>query len=80
MLKKPDAELLELLGRRAYEKVNLRPSKEQVAAVLRDSPRSNCRGAGSWHTETQTRSTSQLPETGSPGRPTQSDSGESNTM
>lgn len=38
MLQKPDDELIELLSKRIYEKVNLRPTKPQVVAALRGSP------------------------------------------
>lgn len=68
MLKKPDAELLELLGRRVYEKVNLRPSKEQVAAVLRDSPRPTV-AVPDPGTPRHKPDPPAVPETGSPGRP-----------
>ena len=38
MLQKPDEELVELLSKRIYEKVNLRPTNPQVVAALRGSP------------------------------------------
>ena len=38
MLKEPDDELVELLSKRVYEKVNLRPTKPQVVAALQGSP------------------------------------------
>ena len=38
MLQEPDDELIELLSKRIYEKVNLRPTKPQVVAALRGSP------------------------------------------
>ncbi len=38
MLKEPDDELLEILGRRVYEKVSLRPTKPQLVAALQGSP------------------------------------------
>ena len=38
MLVEPDEELVELLGKRVYEKVNLRPTKPQVVAALQGSP------------------------------------------
>ena len=38
ILQKPDEELVELLGKRIYEKVNLRPTKQQVVAALQGSP------------------------------------------
>lgn len=34
----PDEELIELIGARVYEKLNLRPEKSQVIAVLRGEP------------------------------------------
>ena len=38
MLEEPDDELAELLSKRIYEKVNLRPTKPQVVAALQGSP------------------------------------------
>ena len=38
MLNHPDEELVELLSKRIYEKVNLRPTKPQVVAALQGSP------------------------------------------
>ncbi|MDE0654595.1 MAG: hypothetical protein OXI26_13220 [bacterium] len=38
MLKEPDDELVELLSKRIYEEVNLRPTKPQVVAALQGSP------------------------------------------
>ena len=38
MLKEPDNELMDLIGRRVYDKVSIRPSNEQVVAVLHNSP------------------------------------------
>ena len=38
MLEEPDDELAELLSKRIYEKVNLRPTKPQVMAALQGSP------------------------------------------
>ncbi|MCY4192939.1 MAG: hypothetical protein OXF04_01385 [bacterium] len=38
MLQAPDEELLELISRRVYEKVSIRPASEQIVAVLRDLP------------------------------------------
>ena len=38
MLKEPDEELIELLSKRVYDKVNLRPTKPQVVAALQGSP------------------------------------------
>ena len=38
MLQDPDEELVELLSKRIYEKVNLRPTKPQVVAALHGSP------------------------------------------
>ena len=38
MQEQPDEELIELVSKRVYEKVNLRPTKQQVMAALRGSP------------------------------------------
>ena len=38
MLDGPDEELVELIGSRVYKKLNLRPGKDQVIAVLRGKP------------------------------------------
>lgn len=38
MLEDPDNELVELISRRVYEKLSIRPSDEQVVAVLRNIP------------------------------------------
>ena len=38
MLAEPDDELVELLSKRIYERVSLRPTKPQVVAALQDSP------------------------------------------
>ena len=38
MLSEPDNELVELLSRRVYEKINLRPTKPQAVAALQGSP------------------------------------------
>ena len=38
MLQEPDEELVELLGKRVYEKLNVRPTRAQVAAALGGSP------------------------------------------
>ena len=38
MLDEPDEELVELIGSRVYEKLNLRPEKSQVIAALRGNP------------------------------------------
>ena len=38
MLDEPDEELVELIGSRVYEKLNLRPEKDQVIAALRGKP------------------------------------------
>ena len=38
MLAEPDDDLVELVRQRAYEKFNLRPARQQVAAVLEGSP------------------------------------------
>lgn len=38
MLKEPDEELVELLSKRVYDKLNLRPTKPQIMAALRGSP------------------------------------------
>lgn len=38
MLKEPDEELVEVLSKRIYEKLNLRPTKQQVVAALQRSP------------------------------------------
>ena len=38
MVDEPDEELIELFSRRVYEKVNLRPTKQQVVAALQGSP------------------------------------------
>lgn len=38
MLQKPDDELIELLSKRVYEKLNLRPTTPQVVAALQGSP------------------------------------------
>ncbi|MDE0168357.1 MAG: hypothetical protein OXS29_02425 [bacterium] len=38
MVAGPDDDLVELVGKRVYEKTSLRPAKEQVAAALRGSP------------------------------------------
>ncbi len=38
MLDEPDGELVELIGSRVYERVNLRPEKAQVIAALRGQP------------------------------------------
>ncbi|MCY4371052.1 MAG: hypothetical protein OXF41_16895 [bacterium] len=38
MLTEPDDDLVELVRQRAYEKFNLRPARQQAAAVLRGSP------------------------------------------
>jgi len=38
MLREPDDELVELLSKRVYDKVNLRPTRPQVVAALRGSP------------------------------------------
>lgn len=38
MLEQPDEELVELIGSRVYEKLNLRPDKGQIVAVLRGKP------------------------------------------
>lgn len=38
MLTGPDGELVELIGKRAYEKLSLRPAQERIAALLGGSP------------------------------------------
>lgn len=38
MIEEPDEELLEVISRRIYSEVNLRPDKEQIVAVLKDQP------------------------------------------
>ena len=38
MLDEPDGELVDLIGSRVYEKLNLRPEKSQVIAALRGNP------------------------------------------
>ena len=38
MLEQPDDELIELLGKRVYEELNLRPTKPQLVAALQGSP------------------------------------------
>ena len=38
MLEEPDDELAELLSKRVYDRVNLRPTKQQVVAALQGSP------------------------------------------
>ena len=38
LLTGPDDELLELVGKRVYDEVNLRPTREQVVRVIRCSP------------------------------------------
>lgn len=38
MLSEPDEDLVELLGKRVYDKLNLRPTKPQIVAALQDSP------------------------------------------
>lgn len=38
MLTTPDEELIELVSKRVYERLNLRPTKQQVAAALRRTP------------------------------------------
>ena len=38
MLAEPDDGLVELIGKRAYEQLNARPTKEQTSALLRSSP------------------------------------------
>lgn len=38
MLKEPDNELVDLISRRVYDKVSIRPSNDQVMAVLSDQP------------------------------------------
>lgn len=38
MLKEPDNELVDLISRRVYDKLSIRPSNEQVVAVLSDEP------------------------------------------
>lgn len=38
MLKDPDDELVELLSKRVYDKLNLRPTRAQLAAALQGSP------------------------------------------
>ncbi|MDE0606142.1 MAG: hypothetical protein OXH78_03190 [Acidimicrobiaceae bacterium] len=38
MLEQPDEELVELIGSRVYEKLNLRPDKGQIVAALRGKP------------------------------------------
>ena len=38
MLDEPDEELVELIGARVYERLNLRPEKSQVIAVLHEEP------------------------------------------
>ncbi|MDE0664546.1 MAG: hypothetical protein OXH67_03050 [Acidimicrobiaceae bacterium] len=37
MLDEPDSELIELFGERVYEKLSLRPSREQVVAAMRNT-------------------------------------------
>ena len=43
MLDEPDEELVELIGSRVYEKLNLRPERAQVIAALRGKACSNGR-------------------------------------
>lgn len=38
MRKEPDTELVDLISRRVYDKLSIRPSNEQVVAVLSDEP------------------------------------------
>lgn len=38
MLDKPDDELVELLGQRVYDKLSLRPGREQIVAAMRKMP------------------------------------------
>lgn len=37
MLDKPDSELIDLIGQRVYEKLSLRPSREQIVASMRNT-------------------------------------------
>ncbi|MCY4423474.1 MAG: hypothetical protein OXC06_10430 [Acidimicrobiaceae bacterium] len=37
MLDKPDGELIDLIGQRVYEKLSLRPSREQIIAAMRNT-------------------------------------------
>ncbi len=38
MLDEPDDELIELIGQRVYDKLNLRPGREQIIAAMRSRP------------------------------------------
>lgn len=38
MLEEPDDELIELVGQRVYDKLSLRPSREQIVASMRNRP------------------------------------------
>lgn len=38
MLEGPDGELIELLGQRVYDRLSLRPSREQIVAAMRNKP------------------------------------------
>ena len=38
MLDEPDGELIELLGQRVYDRLSLRPSREQIVAAMRNRP------------------------------------------
>lgn len=38
MLDEPDSELIELIGQRVYDKLNLRPGREQIIAAMRSRP------------------------------------------
>ena len=38
MLNEPDDELVELIGQRVYERLSLRPSREQIVAAIRNKP------------------------------------------
>ena len=38
MLDKPDDELVELIGQRVYDKLSLRPGREQIVAAMRKMP------------------------------------------
>ena len=38
MLDEPDNELIELIGQRVYDKLNLRPAREQIIAAMRSRP------------------------------------------
>ena len=38
MLDEPDADLIELIGQRVYDRLSLRPSREQIVAAVRNRP------------------------------------------